>query len=105
MEAMLPKGLAPYFLFDGEGFTKKAQQVAEGHFGNSVKKFLGYNFALRTLSRLGDMKKDLVKQVREIRSSGGCKDNKSKREIEDAHKNAANLNRSPRAEQFKSQNE
>ena len=86
MEAMLPKGLAPYFLFDGEGFTKGVSGGAEGHFGNSVKRILGYNFALRTLSRLDEMKNDLVKQIRELEAQAAAGD-KSKREIEDAHKN------------------
>lgn len=67
MGKILPAGLARYFIFDGEGFSKSAEH-SESLFRNSVENILGFDFVKRALGRVEHVRKLKLSEAEKIAS-------------------------------------
>jgi len=84
MRKILPPGLARYFIFDGEGFSKSAEQ-SESVFKTSVENILGFDFVKRAINRVENARKTRVAEVQKI-SSRRIANDKNRAKYENALK-------------------
>lgn len=84
MRKILPPGLARYFIFDGEGFSKSAEQ-SESVFKTSVENILGFDFVKRAINRVESARKVKLEEAQKI-AARRIADNKKRAQYEKALK-------------------
>lgn len=68
MDRILPKGMAKYFFFDGEGFHRTKGKGNGSSFKDSIKTMLGFDFAEEAIDLLKQLKKAKNAEIEKHRS-------------------------------------
>lgn len=68
MDRILPKGMAKYFFFDGEGFHRTKGKGTGSSFKDSIKTMLGFDFAEESIDLLRQLKKAKNTEIERLRS-------------------------------------